>query len=126
MTRVELRKLVEAMTPAPWFGASVPSGRKYGVIGVKDEKGSHPVAVLSGVPTKHRHADTQGIVALRNAASDLLDEIDRLRDGLLTIGTRCTHYTGKSTCVENRPDGRGGEYGAENWCEGCIAREALK
>ena len=50
----------------------------------------------------------------------------RLRDGLETIGTHCTSYTGKSTCVENRPDGRGAKYQADAWCEGCIAREALR
>ena len=58
----------EAATRGPWIGSSVPSGRKYGVISVKDygewtRSGARPLAVLSGIPTHGRHPDTQFIAA---------------------------------------------------------------
>lgn len=47
-------------------------------------------------------------------------------DALLTIGVQCTNYTGPATCCDPT-NGRTREspYGAERWCDGCIAHDAL-
>ena len=114
-----------AITPTEWLGASVPSNRKYGVIGTTDKKGrSYAIAVLSAVPATHRHADTQFIAHAPEDVRALLEEVKRLRSGLKTIGTHCTSFTGKTTCITAGRT-RGARYSAEAWCEGCIARDAL-
>lgn len=49
-----------------------------------------------------------------------------MRDALLTIGTECTGFIGPWTCVDDPGRKRDGEFGAERWCDQCIAREGLK
>ena len=78
-----IKARAEAATPGPWIGSSVPSGRKYGVISVKDygewtRHGARPLAVLSGIPTHGRHPDTQFIAHARTDIPDLLVAIDEL------------------------------------------------
>lgn len=52
------------------------------------------------------------------------EHLQRLRTALELIGTKCSNFTGRSTCVNS---GRtpNAEYGADRWCEQCVAREAL-
>lgn len=69
-----LEQLLAAATPAPWTAIS-SNGRKdgYAIIGALAERGTgRPVAVLSDIDVPRRHADAQLIVALVNAAPQLL------------------------------------------------------
>jgi hypothetical protein len=60
------KAIAEAATAGPWLGASTPSGRKYGVVGYHDKNGTgRPLCVLSGLPAKQRHPDTQFIAHAR-------------------------------------------------------------
>ncbi len=75
----------EAATPGPWIGSSVPSGRKYGVISVKDygewtRSGGRPLAVLLGIPTHGRHPDTQFIAHARTDVPALVAELRAARE----------------------------------------------
>lgn len=44
----------------------------------------------------------------------------------LICGDQCGNFTsGPGTCITARPNGRGHHYGAEAWCDACVAFEAL-
>ena len=63
----------------------MPSGRKYGVISVKDygertRSGARPLAVLSGIPTHGRHPDTQFIAHARTDIPALVAELRAARE----------------------------------------------
>lgn len=51
--------------------------------------------------------------------------IDRLRAALTLIGTDCANYRAHYTCVTAGRT-RDAQYGADRWCEQCIARDALE
>jgi hypothetical protein len=119
----KIRAELAAITPTPWKGASVPSGRKYGVIGTTDEKGrSYALAVFSAVPAKHRHADTQFVAHAPVYVAALCDVADALR---LIMGDRCQTFTsGLGTCITSGRT-KDAKYTAERWCDSCIAFDAL-
>lgn len=56
---------------------------------------------------------------------EALCQRDRLREALLTIGTRCERFTGSSTCVDDDSRSPHGTDMVSSWCHGCIARTAL-
>lgn len=60
------------------------------------------------------------LVAKRDA------EGERLREALELIGTRCESFTGPLTCVDDDTRSPHGKYMVDRWCDGCIARTALK
>lgn len=50
----------------------------------------------------------------------------RYADALRTIGTECETFTAPPFCSDpGSGRTRGAYYGAEKWCDACIAREAL-
>lgn len=65
----KLRELIEKATSGPWCDGN------YGRIAIANEKGLFNGCVASNA----LQADLDAIVALRNAAPDLLDELERLR-----------------------------------------------
>jgi hypothetical protein len=72
----KLRLMGDVATARPWLAAA--GGRKYGVIGVKDEWGTGPnssraLAVFSAIPTTRRAADTYFTAGARNVWPELLD-----------------------------------------------------
>lgn len=52
--------------------------------------------------------------------------IGRLRAALTLIGTDCANYWGGTNCVTNGGRTPDAQYGADRWCDQCIARDALE
>jgi hypothetical protein len=80
----------KGMTPVPWVGCG--GKRKYGVVAARDDGpwGSHPIAVLSAVPTMSREPDAKGIALMRNAAPALL-KLAAAANNILDERRECWH-----------------------------------
>jgi hypothetical protein len=96
--RAALRALAEAATPGPWLAVtgSGPKRRKqqYAVIGKADLRGqgaAGAIAVFAGL-NEHRADDADFCVAARTAVPALLDEIERLRDGMESLVNDLRRY----------------------------------
>lgn len=59
-------------------------------------------------------------------AMDAADRLEKMEHALRLIGTECSRFTGVSTCIEDVGRAPDAKYGAERWCDECIARDALK
>jgi hypothetical protein len=55
----------------------------------------------------------------------MTDTIAHLRAALELIGTTCHNYVGEPTCVDGGGRSPYARYGADRWCDGCIARVGL-
>jgi hypothetical protein len=55
-----------------------------------------------------------------------MSNVDGLRFALELIGTECTGFTSGWTCVDAGGRSPYAAYGAERWCDHCIARTAIK
>lgn len=82
----EIRARAEAATPGEWIGSSTPSGRKYGVISIRELTGeAYPIAVLSGKYARRRHPDTQFLAHAPTDIDYLLAEVERLQRVVNTV-----------------------------------------
>jgi hypothetical protein len=96
------------------------------VNGLYPDGGSAAVAECYG-------ADTAAlVVAAVNAAPALTAALRAAQDGLRVIADRaagangCENYTGPWTCRDPHSGrSREGQYGAEQWCDACVAADAL-
>lgn len=59
-------------------------------------------------------------------AMDAADRLEKMEHAFRLIGTKCSNFTGVLTCVDDEGRAPDAKYGAELWCNECIAREALK
>ncbi len=48
-----------------------------------------------------------------------------LREALELIGTKCHASDGPETCMEDPSRNPHAPFGADRWCDGCIARAGL-
>lgn len=116
-----LRKLCETATPGPWEHGVGPYGRDV-------EAGGELIAEVIEESAKPRaRTDAELIAEARSALPALLDAIERLRSGLEHIadGQECSNYTGPPWCRDDSGRSRDAKYGADRWCDTCIARDAL-
>lgn len=70
--------------------------------------------------------DVAGLAALAVALTAATRDGRRARNALRLIARNgCENYTGRSTCRDNSGRTRDARYGAEKWCDACIALDVL-
>lgn len=77
------------------------------------------------VESMARKLDAIGRMRKRVLFGESAEGVQILVDALLLIaGDRCTTFTPPANCLSAGKT-RGVRYGADAWCEGCVARDAL-
>lgn len=82
-----------------------------------------------GLPAHLRRIASRDYVGVNEGfwiAMDAADRIEKMVHGFALIGTTCSSNTGPLTCVDDAGKAPDAKFGAERWCNECIAREALK
>lgn len=132
--RLKWAQMLEQGHTDMWESYRCPKPENLATVWLKGEHAIEPANTWAVRERPYRsdvarvdHPDAELIAEARNALPALLDAVERLRSGLEHIadGQECTNYTGSPWCRDDSSRSRDAKYGADRWCDTCIARDAL-